>query len=167
MTLALLITMSLAVQVGGQAKPTTTRPATTTSAPASGVSLRRPAQAEILRQLLRDREDRRPILPRSDSPAATQSAGRLILEGTMIGERTGRIVKEGSRSVVEIDAVEGESESRRFVLLENELLELAEVEIERGVTRFRISGQVTRYRGRNGLLLVKISSILDHGNLKP
>ncbi|MCG3129021.1 MAG: hypothetical protein CHACPFDD_03917 [Phycisphaerae bacterium] len=167
MTLALLTTLLLAVQVGGQAKQPTSRPATTSTAPASGPSLRRPAQVDILRQLLRDREDRRAILPKSDQPAATQGAGRLILEGTMIGERTGRIVKEGSRSVVEIDAVEGESEPRRFVLLENELLELAEAEMDRGVTRFRISGQVTRYRGRNGLLLIKVSSLLDHGNIKP
>jgi hypothetical protein len=49
----------------------------------------------------------------------------------------------------------------------NRWLEAMEAEAEAGVTEFIISAEVTRYRGRNYLNLLKYRRQISHGNLTP
>lgn len=140
-------------------------------------SLREPAQANILKGLLGRHERPRPILPQSarDAEADTETAAGaldpdgqpLLLEGTFLIERPGRLVNvEGRPSFVL--QVEGEDQGVRTVeLCPNQLLEAMEREAASGFTDFIISAEVTRYRSRNYLLLRKILRRVDHGNLGP
>ncbi len=157
---------------GAETQPATaTQPAPTTSNPPS--SLRKPEQAETLKALLRRQEGRTPIKPLQE---AAQSDGQrqgldpegnsLLLEGTFLVERPGRLLREEGRSLF-ICRVEGSKATRTMEIHENQLLELMEREAEAGFSEFIVSGEVTRYRGRNYLLLRKILRRVGHGNVKP
>ncbi len=135
--------------------------------------LRKPEQAEILRNLLTQQDRPVPVKPRTDAgraetAARMASAGRpLLLEGTFLVERPGRLVMEEGRAKF-VFHVDGTSpEPCTMQLLENQLLETLEREATAGFSEFIISAEVTRYRGSNYLLLRKVLRRTSHGNLGP
>ena len=134
------------------------------------VRIRRPAQAEVYRDLLRQEDERiermraTATLLDGDVP---QSNSDLIPEGTQIRDRVATLVKIGDASAFEF-AVDGESESLLSLeILPNTLLELVEARSERGDNRFQFSGEVTRYRNANYLLLQRVVRVIPHGNVSP
>lgn len=144
------------------------------SAPASPRTLRRPEQAEIIQDLLRQRDKAGVILPQDPQEgqssgavrAATADDSGLLPEGTILVERPGRLVSDGGRPmfVFLTSATGGRPQSME--LLPCQLLEALERESARG-SEFTVSGEVTRYRGRNYLLLLKVLHRVNHGNLSP
>jgi hypothetical protein len=136
-------------------------------------TLRKPAQADILKDLLEQQEMRvLPVQPRTFGESA-QAAGvgedgqPLLIEGTSLVERPGRFVRETGASKL-VFHVEGASQiPREMEVLENQFLETMEREAEAGFSDFIISGRVTRYRGRNYVLLTKVLRRTSHGNLGP
>lgn len=156
-------------------KPADTQSATRPSD--ASPTLRKPAQAEILKNLLG--RDERPTPIRPQQPAAyvgarpTPTAGvaadgqPLLLEGTFLVERPGRLVHEDGRAKLVLSPeVEGKG-PRTLEILPNQLLEAMEHEASAGFTEFIVSAEVTRYRGSNYLVLRKILRRVGHGNLGP
>lgn len=133
---------------------------------------RKPFQDEILMQLLREQEAPKAI-PQQDPSTPDDLATRgpddgreLLVEGTMIVERPAEL-ETGAESVrLVIRLADGE---RTLALepLESSLRELLERQAKQGATNFTISGEVTRYRGKNYLLLRKVIQRVDNGNLRP
>jgi hypothetical protein len=140
-------------------------------------SLRKPSQADILRDLLRPQRPK-PIAPETDAgadaggAATTQPAdgtGRqaLLLEGAFLVERPGRLVVEEGQPMFVFHADGSTGVRRTLQILPNQLLETMEREAEAGFTEFIISAEVTSYRGDNYLLLRKVLRRVGHGNLGP
>jgi hypothetical protein len=155
------------------AQPPASQPA---SEPAVRSAPRNPTQARILEELLRGTEPRqaKPILPvtpgGSSAPGAETPNGNasLLLEGTVLIERAGRLVRLGDR--VEFHFKGGspaENAADAMEFNKNGLLEAMEAEAAAGVEEFIISAEVTRYRGANYLLLRKYRRQIAHGNLSP
>jgi hypothetical protein len=153
--------------------PPSSQPA---SQPSGRTSPRHPFQAEIYKELLRDSEGARakPILSVDiDARQGAAEGGKdadkpLLLEGTVLRERTGRLVWAGDRSEFHFNpgsVPEGASAS--LEVLRNGWLEAMEREAEAGVKEFVITAEVTRYRGNNYLLLRKYRRQIAHGNLGP
>ncbi len=142
--------------------------------PGAGPTFRRPAQAEVIEQLLRNRERSNLILPQDPDAvivggesAAAAPGQKLLLEGTMLVERAGRLVRDGEKSMFEFVSEAGDEHLHSMELLPSQLLEAMENEAEQGGETFIVSGEVTRYRGRNYLRLVKVLRRVGHGNLAP
>ncbi len=152
----------------GAGKPAASQPA---SRRATRPSL--PTQARIYEQLLRDTEPARPTIMsvNPDRPAASTGKENpdLMLEGTVLAERSGRLVRSGENTAFRFAPGEVGDNKAPLVLEfnKNGLLEAMEREAEAGVSDFVISAEVTRYRGRNYLNLLKYSARIDHGNLSP
>lgn len=177
-TCALLLLLPLPQSAEPQEATTAQAPSETpTSQPVEAqATLRKPVQAEILRSLLGRQEHPKPIRPQvpADGDAEDgQALGigpdgqALLLDGTYLTERPGRLVHEGGRPKFVLQTEDGSRPSRTLELLPNQLLEALEREAEAGFTEFIVSGEVTRYNERNFLLLRKILRRVDHGNLSP
>lgn len=165
------------VLVSPQDKSKTTQPAQ--SQPASQpagrtVSPRNPTQARILEALLRDAEQARPrpILSAPEAGRGTQAGSddgvSLLPDGYGLNERPGRLVCGEGR--VEFHFASGSPAGDAPAVMEfnkNRWLEAMEAEAEAGVKEFIISAEVTRYRGRNYLNLLKYRRQISHGNLTP
>lgn len=141
---------------------------------ASGTTLRKPPQAAILRGLLRREERPAPIRPQDPGTGATQpEAGKdasgqpLLLEGTLLVERPGRLVIEGDRAKFVLQAGADSQATQSLEILPNQLLEAMEREAQGGMGDFIVTAEVTRYRDRNYLILRKILRRVAHGNLSP
>jgi hypothetical protein len=162
---------TLAQEAGAPATQPTTGPATR---PAGDSGMRRPEQAEILRGLL-SRQDRPvpvPIEPKYERlTPADRGIGAdgqpLLLEGTFVVERPGRIERAGDTLTIAFNYDPGAQQMRRLRLLPCQLLETIEYELTGGYEDFIVSGEVTRYRGENFLLLRKVLRRSGHGNLSP
>ncbi|MBU0638221.1 MAG: hypothetical protein KKB50_05090 [Planctomycetes bacterium] len=174
----LMIVCSSALPSLLQEKPqSSVQPSATqaTTKPAPPPTLRKPEQAQILEQLIRERDRPEPILPQSeraeglvsDNGVGPSEAGGLLLDGTTLVERPGRFVRLGDRAEFVFRPRTGEDRTVRMEILENRLLEAMEAEVEKGTTEFVISAEVTRYQGRNYLLLRKLLKRVGHGNLGP
>ncbi len=153
-----------------EAKPADTQPA---SQPAdANPTLRKPSQAEILKNLL-SRKDRavpvRPIPSGSgrSKPTVGPDGQPLLLEGTFLVERPGRLIHENGRPSFVFQGDGESTATRSMVILESQLLETMEREAEAGYSEFIVSGEVTRYNGRNYLLLKKVLRRVANGNLGP
>lgn len=139
--------------------------------PADAV-LRQPEQADLLRKLLARRQRPEPILPRTDGPSTAEAkvgpdGHPLLVEGTFIAERPGRLEHEDGEAYYVFN-LDGEGAGpRRIPILRNQLLELLEQEAQAGYQEFIVSADVTRYRGSNYLLLRKVLRRLSNGNLGP
>ena len=154
-----------------ESRPTASQPA------AVPRTLRPPEQAEIIENLLRNRETSSLILPQQpDSagppvPASQPGVGgkgsALLVEGTMLVERPGRLVWDEGRPMF-VFVADGETmQARTIELLPSNLLEAMEREVRLGATEFVVSAEVTRYHDRNFLLLRKLLRRVEHGNLGP
>ena len=164
------ITFQQPRQEGGQAPPS--QPA---SQPAARTTPRNPEQARILKELLRGSERRRaqpivsePVRGRSAESSAAAAAGATLVEGSVLIERVGRLVRSGDRSEFHFKAGgSGDDRLKAMEFNKNSWLELMEAEADAGVEEFVISAEVTRYRGRNYLLLLKYRRQISHGNISP
>lgn len=174
-TLAVACTAMVVGQVERSQEPDT-RPADTQPAtrPADAdTTLRKPAQADILKNLLGRQDRLRPIRPRPSDEGSEGGAGAepdgqpLLLEGTFLVERPGRLMREDGRAVFVFRVDADAAASRSMPILENQLLETIEREAEAGFSEFIVSAEVTRYRGRNFLLLRKVLRRVGHGNIGP
>lgn len=173
-TLAVACTAMLVGQVEPQepdTKPADSQPATRPAE--TGTTLRKPAQADILKNLLGQRDRLRPIRPQPSEEPSEAGAGvgpdglPLLLEGTFLVERPGRLMREDGRAVFVFRVDADRAASRSMPMLENQLLETMEGEAEAGFSEFIISAEVTRYGGRNFLLLRKVLRRVGHGNIGP
>lgn len=146
--------------------------------PAPPATHRTPTQARIIEGLLRDRDKPKWILPRepepvvgadvaTSQPADGQGAAVLLPDGTMLVERPGRLVWENERPNFVFYSDAGVSKLQTMEILPNGFREALERQAQFGNTEFVISGQVTRYRNRNYLLLTKVLQRVRHGNLSP
>ncbi len=147
------------------------------SQPPDTTILRRPAQANILKNLLAREERAMPVRPDSAISRSGQTTGDQGLaeaarqptlpEGTFLVERPGRLVREDGRPMFVFHADGSTSVPTMMELCPNQLLELMEREATAGVNDFIVSGEVTQYRDRNYLILRKILRRVGHGNLAP
>ena len=150
------------------------RPAATASAPAasqptSRPALRRPAQAEVLRNLLSQADRPQPVAPVDPGKgAAGKDAAnpQALVEGTLLVERPGRLIREDGRAKFLFS--DGKNAATKAMpILESQLLEVMERESESGFPEFIVSAEVTRYKGSNYLLLRKVLRRTGNGNLTP
>ena len=172
---ALLLTGPSQETPQSETKAASTQPVTQ---PTEGsTTLRKPAQAEILKNLLGRDERPTPIRPQQPAtqpgPRGTPSAGvaadgrPLLLEGTFLVERPGRLVHEDGHAKLVLNPEAGGKGPRTIEILPNQLLEAMEHEAGAGFTDFIVSAEVTRYKGTNYLILRKILRRVGHGNLSP
>lgn len=159
------------------AAPQTTQPS---AAPASAPTgqddavsgLTRPAQSEIVRELIQRTQDR-PIMPVSPvetvapvRPAGSPSDPNLLMEGSMQIDRPGRLERQDDRSRF-VFVPTGAAEAVSLELNRNQLLELMEREAASGTTEFVVTAEVTQYRGANYLTLRKVLKRVSNANLSP
>ncbi len=179
--LRLILAMTCTVMVFGQsagddppANPPADQPAA--SQPAAPPSaLRNPAQADILKNLLNRRERPAPIRPRNDAagttgldPRAVDAQGNpLLLEGTFLVERPGRLAYEQDAPVFVFRAGSDDSAIRTIQINPSQLLETMEREAQAGFEEFIISAEVVRYKEYNFLNIKKLLRRVKHGNLNP
>ena len=147
---------------------------TPTSQPATKAQYQRnPNQARILKELLRDVDQERPKPILSDPDIGLDAYREnedesLLLEGTVLKRRLGRLVRSGIRS--EFHFISSDSKEQEELIMQfnrNSLLEAMETEAEAGVRQFIITAEVTRYRGQNYLNLYKYRRQISHGNITP
>jgi hypothetical protein len=150
-------------------RPTASQPSTQPAETSS--TLRKPAQANILKGLLRHAERPEPIQPAESATPKRGAAAKgpdglpLLLEGTMLVERPGRLIHEDGRAKLVLYA-DTESQSPRSIeIMPSQLLEAMEREQRAGFNEFVISAEVTRYKDRNYLMLRKILRRVGHGNV--
>jgi len=162
-------------QAGDDAAGRSGQPATDQAAtqPASRPAPRDPEQARIFETLLResDRPHARPVLSEATGPATRggeAATGALLLDGTPLSQCAGRLVCSGDRSLFEFKSgAPAEGAPSAMEILRNAWLEAMEAELATGVSEFIISAEVTRYRGRNYLLVRNYRRQIEHGNLNP
>lgn len=152
-------------------------PSTQAAAPASQRTTGRSQdQRELLQQIQHERENRTPILPlppqqtgRKAQTKAEKNAqdSALMVEGWPVVERTGRVVKVGDSTAFEFDAVGPGPTLATMEITKNSLLEQLESVSDAARKLFVVSGEVTRYRGRNYLTLKRVSVRAGHGNVSP
>jgi hypothetical protein len=175
---AMLLASLLAAQVIAQNVPAeqpprpASAPATSQPAQEPPRTARRPVQAEILEALLRDREAQKPIQPVDPSAPAGQGAvapeqANLLLEGSILVDRAGRLVRTHERAEFEFVGQAGDQALPPMIILESQYLEALEREADAGAREFVITAEVTRYRGRNYLRILKLTRRLENGNLSP
>jgi hypothetical protein len=173
--LSTLCAALLVVQNEGPSQ-TATRPADTQPdtrpADTSG-TLRKPAQANILKGLLRQAERPEPIRPIEAAAPKGGAAAKgadglpLLLEGTMLVERPGRLIHEDGRAKLVLLADTNSQSPRTVEIIPSQLLEAMEREERAGFSEFIVSAEVTRYKDRNYLMLRKILRRVGNGNVAP
>jgi hypothetical protein len=170
-TLVTLLTVLLAGPADDK-QPPASQPAESqpTSRPGGATTLRRPAQADVLKNLIGEQDRPRPVAPVDPGrkePKEGGTGGATLLEGTQLVERPGRLVHEDGRAKFLFTVDANTPTPRSMSILESQLLETMEREAETGFPEFIISAEVTRYRGNNYLLLRKVLRRTGHGNLAP
>lgn len=151
-----------------------TRPTTTAGDPTTRTAKSMSAD-EMLSQMLKPPASAdRPLAPVDGPPAADRTSGRGAVapdapvvpvrrEGTYIIDRVGRLTHNADRTQAEF-VFESDGRALRdppVVLLPNVKLQVME-EAASGADhdlRFKVSGMLTEYRGRNYLLLEKVVTI--------
>jgi hypothetical protein len=170
-TLCATLLVAQSAGPGQTTQPAASHPGTQPADASS--TLRKPAQANILKGLLRQAERPAPIRPvESAAPkkgAVSKGADGLplLLEGTMLVERPGRLIHEDGRAKLVLFA-DTESQAPRTVeIVPSQLLEAMEREERAGFNEFIVSAEVTRYKDRNYLMLRKILRRVGNGNVGP
>lgn len=172
--LAITFVVGLLLVAVEQNPPPTTQPSasrpTATQPARPPMTQRRPVQARIYQELLQ-REAVRPVVPTrggeemaNPAQAADNSAG-LLLEGETVHNRRVRLARNGDRVELIFRSEDGGPSS--LIALENQLLEVMERESESGAREFIITGELTAYRGKNYIRVLKVLRPLDNGNLTP
>lgn len=160
-------------QPGGGTAPAT---AATEPGPATRPAAVQPAD-QLLSQMLRPAEQAaRPLMPLPQTELRDATSGRgavapnapslpLLREGTFIVDRTGRLFRSAGGFGFEF-IFESDGRTLRdppMIILPNSRLEMMEeaVRSSNRDLRFRVTGLVTEYRGRNGLLIERAVVIPD------
>jgi hypothetical protein len=139
-------------------------------------TFRRPDQARVLEELLKQKEMPRPILPSrpqgevvagSEQAAPGRPGERLLLEGTVLVERPGKYVAAEGRALFVFQADDSSRTAERMEILRNQYLEIMEEESRAGVSEFVVTAEITSYRGENFLLLRKVLRRVPNRNLSP
>ena len=150
---------------------------TTAETPDGGAGpSRKPLQDEILRKLLQSQEAPRLIGPTDPGRSETSDPGEeargvspsspLLLEGTLIVDRPGRVLLSDGKA--EFTFLLPDTQRTLTMELErNSLREALEREAQAGASEFVVTAEVTRYRGRNYLVLRKVVQRVNNGNLAP
>lgn len=96
------------------------------------------------------------------------SGGSVLLDGTLVVRRPGRLVHSVNRIAFEFEE-EVPSCQKTVVLLPNQSLEVMTHAAEQGMSGlvFVVSGEMTQYSGENFLLVRGVSRQLQLGNLRP
>lgn len=171
-------TVVVAAVIGAAGTPVSGGPATQPATRPSAV----PAD-QLLNQMLRPNEAAaRPLQPQPESNPRDITSDRgamapnapsvpLLREGTFVMDRTGRLTKNGDGGQSEF-VFEADGRTLRdppMVILPNLKLQTMEdaVKSANRDLRFRVTGVVTEYRGRNAVLIEKVVVVPDsiqHGN---
>ena len=155
-------------QPSGQPSVPTTRPSNSKALPAD----------QMLSQMLKPAGGAaaKPLQPTADAPvtdaksgsgavAPTAPAQAVVREGTFIVDRTGRLTRsaDGQQLEFTFDADGRAMRDPPVVLLPNLKLMAMENAVTAGSRdlRFRITGMVTEYKGRNYVLLEKVVVVPD------
>jgi hypothetical protein len=179
-TLVLLCAAGMALAAGAPPEEPTPAPEAEEAKPApesqpTHRTLRKPEQAEILEGLLGRRDRPTPIRPQpadeeepeGEDGFVNEEGESVLLEGTFVIERPGRFVEvEGVPRFIFLASPEDE-QTRSMEILRSQLLETMERESRAGFSEFIVSAEVTRYKGKNFLLLRKVLRRTGHGNLTP
>jgi hypothetical protein len=176
-----LLALILTVQSSGQTtQPAGSSPVTEPAAPLPDL-LREdeilPAE-QMLDQMLRSPSlsGSRPLLPVPDVPSEDRTTGRsavapgaptlpVVREGTFVIDRVGRLTRaaDGHGWELTFDSDGRSMQDPPMVLLPNlKLMQMEEaVKTASRDLRFRVTGMVTEYRGRNYMLLEKVVIVPD------
>lgn len=170
----LIVLILLAPQTVPPTPPSKAPEPQPTSQPAEGraSTFTPPAQADIYRDLIRRQEAPKPLMPttpgKPDQPAvATEKGPEVLPEGTRLIRRPGRLVIMSDRANFVFQPDDRFPIQQTMTILESQLLERMEQEAELGATEFVISAEVTRYRGKNYLLLLQVTRQIRNNNLAP
>jgi hypothetical protein len=169
----LILSLILAPIALAQSKPAATQP--TTRPAGSGVQAVPPGQ--LLDSLLKPSSAAgQPLQPIQEGPAPDATTGKnaiapaapqlnLVREGTYIPDRTGRLTHsaDGQTAELTFDADGKALKDPPMIILPNQKL----MQMENAVTgnsrdlKFKITGVVTEYKGRNYILLERVVAIPD------
>jgi len=132
---------------------------------------------QLLNQMLKPSERAaRPLQPAPDADVRDVTSGRnatspnapvvpLLREGTFIVDRTGRLTrsKEGINFEFAFDSDGRTLRDPPMIILPNSKLQVMEDAVRNASRdlRFRVTGVVTEYRGRNAILMEKVIVIPD------
>ena len=165
----------LQLMFGMVARAQTTKPTTAPSSPPATKPAAQPADA-VLQQMLRPgNSGPQPLLPVPNPPVLDQTTGKiiaaapggplLIREGDYVRDRTGRLTRSADGQLMEFTFdSDGQSlQDPPMVILPNLKLMAMENAVSGSSRdlRFRITGQVTEYKGRNYVLLEKVVVVPD------
>lgn len=173
MRLAIGVVLVLAMATAGAAQ--TTHP---TTQPSSGArdALKSVSAEQMMEQLLKPATNpARPLGPLPDSPATDKTSGRgavkpdaptvsTMREGTYIIDRIGRLTHTDDGKAEFTFESDGKAmKDPPLIILPN--IKLSQIEDMVAATdrdlKFRVTGMVTEYRGRNYLLLEKVTAPPD------
>jgi hypothetical protein len=151
-----------------------TKPASPTTRPVKGTNA--PAPDQLMNSMLKPQGDpRAPLQPLPDPPKVDPATGKIIppnpptpvlkREGSFVIDRPGRIQKaaDGNGFEFVFDSDGQNMDEPPVGLLPNQKLESMELAIQ-GLDhdpKFRVTGMVTEYKGRNYLLLEKATIVPD------
>ena len=129
--------------------------------PVAAQAADRPGPTAAVGRVGRDRQDRR----RAGAVAPGAPAVKLVREGTHVTQRVGRLdhTPDGTTAVFTFDADGAAMKDPPMIILQNlalEQMEATQVNQSRD-TRFRVSGTVTEYKGRNYVLLDTATAVPD------
>lgn len=162
----------LLVKYAARGAPTVEPPPT--SSPPSSELVPTDASAEDVLAMLQTQQPDQSVMPRpsGESPAAWRRApadGRtLILDGSPMVNRPGRLVREGSWWTLAFESNLPDAAEPPIRLLPNQVLELMVRTSQRGSIGlvFIVSGEATLHDGENYLLTRSVTRRLDLGNLR-
>jgi len=151
--------------VTAQGDGPTTKPASDAASPATG------SAEQLMNQMLKPPPPApKPLAPKLDPPVFDHNTGvggvvktppiALHREGEFIFDRMGRLTHnaDGSRAEFTFDSDGKTLKDPPLVILPNlKLMQMEDIaKLNRHDMRFRVTGMITEYRGRNYLLLEKV-----------
>jgi hypothetical protein len=159
----------------GVAQGQTTKPAGATTKPVKGMSA--PNAEQLMNSMLKPPSDggRVPIQPLPDPPKVDPATGKIVppnpptpllkREGSFVFDLTGRLQKAGDGNGWEIvfDSDGQQMQDPPMGVIPNQKLASMELIIQ-GVNhdpKFKVTGMVTEYKGKNYLLLEKATLVSD------
>ncbi len=171
----LILSFTFAPLALAQSKPAASQPTTRPAVPGSGVQAVPPSQ--LLDSLLKPSSAAgQPLQPIQEGPVPDTTTGKnavapaapqlnLVREGTYIPDRTGRLTRsaDGQTAELTFDADGKALQDPPMIILPN----LKLMQMENAVVgnsrdlRFKVTGVVTEYKGRNYILLERAIVIPD------
>ncbi len=146
---------------------------------------RRPSAVEILQELMKKKQSRPVIMPTDPAtpseaahyrpptasrPSVSPSKAERPLhpDGSMITDRIGRLVRRDDGWFFVFESEGKVLREPPMEILPNQDLQTMEITSANGTkpVKFKVTGEVTTYRGENYLLLRKVLVVHDMGNLK-